>query len=166
MSALNLQNATAIFVRFALSLSVPSSILRMFFRMDILTYWLWPNPPHVLYANPKVIALLTMSALLVVASLVLRLWRNRLKASPLKTISSHWSGSIMTFGIVALVLVVSRAESIQFLAMRALWLVWVGSLAAYIAVQYVVFRRRYYVVVDRLRTEDAREKYLPKKKKR
>ena len=72
----------------------------------------------------------------------------------------------MTFGIIALLLVVSRVESIQFLSMRVLWIVWLAALVAYLVIQIFVFRNRYYVIVEKHRTADIRDKYLPKRQKR
>jgi hypothetical protein len=69
------------------------------------------------------------------------------------------------FCIVALLLVVSRVEMIQFLAMRAALALWFVLAVLYVVFQIFQFRRRHYTVMDRVQVVDERDKYLPKRKR-
>lgn len=129
-----------------------------------LSYWFWPNPGGWHYQDFRVQMLLAGCLILIILSFVLRFWRGRITSSVTRSLSASWSLSAFWFGIVALTLVVSRAESIQFLAMRFLWALWVLVLVLYALLQLVQFRRRHYTVIRRTQIVDEREKYLPRKK--
>ena len=72
----------------------------------------------------------------------------------------------MTFGIIGLVLVVSRVEDIQFIEMRFLWVLWALALVLYVVLQWFVFVRRHYTVVEKKQVVDIRDRYLPTKKRK
>ena len=128
---------------------------------DTLINWFWPHPVAWYYQDPKVKALIAVGVALIVLSFIIRLWRARTKNPQVKTLTKSWAAMLLWFGIVALFLVVCRAEEIQFLAMRALWVVWLLLLMLYSSFQLLAFRRKYYAVLGRATVHDEREKYLP-----
>lgn len=130
------------------------------------SYWLWPNPAGWHYEDHRVIVLLTLSIGLILASFVLRHLRHRSSNSVTRSIMSGWPTASVWFGIVALVLTVSRVETIQFLSMRFLWAFWLLFIVLYVFIQFLQFRRRHYTVIQQSHVIDEREKYLPKRKVR
>lgn len=102
---------------------------------------------------------------LIVLSFLIKFWRSKLSNSVTKSLTGGWSSAAFWFGIVGLVLVVSRVEMIQFVSMRAIWAIWTFVLGLYVFFQFVQFRRRHYTVVERAHVTDERDKYLPRKKK-
>lgn len=134
--------------------------------VSFLTYWFYPNPGNADYGNPKVQLLLALCVLLMAGAVGIRFWRNRQPNPITKKLSRSWAVASLWFGIVALVLTVSRVEQIQFFAMRFLWALWVIALVAYIILQVRVFRARHYQVLPRETVVDPRDPYLPGKKRR
>ena len=128
-------------------------------------YWFWPNPAGWYYQDGRVLVLLGISIGLLLLSFVLRVLRPRLTNAVTRSLMSGWPSVIFWFGIVALLLTVSRVETIQFLSMRVLWALWIFLLACYFILQIVQFRRRHYTVVRQAHSIDEREKYLPRKKR-
>lgn len=134
--------------------------------MSFLTYWFYPNPGNADYGNPKVLLLLALCVLMIAGSFGLSAWRNR-QANPVtKKLSRSWAMAALWFGVVGLVLAVSRVEQIQFIAMRFLWVLWAGFLIAYVVLQVRIFRARHYQVLPRETVVDPRDAYLPGKKRR
>ena len=134
--------------------------------MNFLTYLFSPNPGHLTYGSTQVIALLTLSAGLMLASFAITFWRGRLQNAITKKLSRVWSSLSFWFGIVGLVLTVSRVEKIQFIAMRFLWVLWAILLLLAVFLQYRFFRMRHYEVLPRKAApDDPRAKYLPGKRK-
>jgi Ca2+/Na+ antiporter len=131
---------------------------------QFLIYWVWPNPGSWVYTDPKVLSAIILSLVLVFGSFALSAWRRKQSNPQTRSLSSSWSSASFWFGLIALFLIVCRVEYIQFLAMRALWLVWFASLALYIVFQVLQFRRRHYTILGRPTIVDVREKYLPRKK--
>jgi uncharacterized membrane protein len=132
---------------------------------QLLTHWFWPNPGGWSYGDPKVQAVLAGCVLLIALSFGISYWRKSVKNPVTRKLSSSWSGTVLGFGIAALILAVSRVEIIQFISMRALWVVWALSFVLYGLFQLMAFRNRHYVVLEKKRTVDGRDKYLPRKKK-
>src|SRR3989344_4807980 len=130
--------------------------------MNFLTDLFHPHPPAVDYSNPRVVVLLLVMLLLLVASSGIRFWHKRLANPVTKKLARSWSSTLLWFGIVGVVLVVSRAEDVLFLSMRFLWVLWLAALLLYAAFQAKQFRTRHYEVLPKQRVEDPREKYLPK----
>lgn len=133
--------------------------------MPILTYIFYPNPGRVTYGSPEMLALLGLCAGLVVLSFVIKFWRSRLQNASTKKLSRSWSSLCLWFGVVGLVLVVARVEKIQFVAMRFLWVIWVGALLFALYVQFRIFRMKHYEVLPRVGKTDPRDQYLPGKKR-
>jgi hypothetical protein len=131
---------------------------------SFLAYWLWPHLTGWDYGMPKIQAMLLVFALLIVFSFILRYWRNKLTNPITRNLTASWSSASFWFGLIGLILVVSRAEEIQFLAMRALWVVWAFCLVLYVVFQWIQFRRKHYVLLKRTEVTDERDRYLPKKK--
>ncbi len=131
----------------------------------LLSHWFWPNPGGWSYGDVKVQAVLAACVALIALSFVISYWRKSVKNPVTRKLSSSWSAAAMTFGVLALVMAVSRVETIQFVSMRALWLVWALCLVLYVIFQLMAFRNRHYVVLEKQRTVDTRDKYLPRKKK-
>ena len=129
-------------------------------------YWFWPNPANADYTSPKALVLLVLCVAFVVASFVLPRLRNRSQDAQFKKVSKTWAAACAWFGWTGLVMVIARVEEIQFLSIRALWVLWGLALAAYVALQVRVYRNRYYEVIPNRPTQDARAAYIPKAKKR
>ncbi len=132
---------------------------------QFFSYWFWPLPGGWHYQDPKVQALLIGCLALIVLAFVIKFWRTRMKNPVTKTLSKSWTSAAITFGIIAAILVVSRVETIQFISMQALWAVWGLSFVAYVILQIINFKNRHYVVLQKQRTVDVRDKYLPRKKR-
>lgn len=133
---------------------------------DFLTYLFWPNPGGASYTSPKALGLLIVCVALVLLSFGLRRWRARVSNAVTKKLSASWPSAALWFGLIGALLVISRVESIQFLAMRILWFVWGALLLAYALFQAWKFRSRHYEVLPTQYTEDPLSKYLPTKRKR
>lgn len=132
---------------------------------QFFSHWFWPNPGGWHYNDIKVQLVLGACVAMIALSFLLRVWRSRQKNAMTRSISASWSGTVLAFGIVALVMTISRIETIQFFSMRALWLLWALCLGLYVLAQVLNYRNRHYVVLDRKRTVDERDKYLPRKKR-
>ncbi len=130
-----------------------------------LSYWFWPNPGAWHYHTPNVAILIAVCVVLIVVSFLIRRWRAKLSNPITKQLTGSWSPSVFWFGVVGLVLTASRVESIQFLAMRALWILWLVSFGLFVVFQIIKFRRRHYTVIGRAQVSDERDKYLPRRKK-
>ncbi len=133
--------------------------------MPLLSYLFWPNPGNADYSDPNMVFLLAVGLALVVASLGLRAWRAGLADHRLKKLSGSWQTASFWFGLTLAFLVVCRVETIQFLAMRALIFLWGAAFLAYVVWQVKRFRSQYFQIVPRAATQDARAKYLPKKRR-
>lgn len=133
--------------------------------MPFLTYLFWPNPGMTGYGNPKVLALLAISAGFFLASYLLRRWRSAVQNSVTKRLSRSWAPAAFWFGLAALSMTVARAEGVSFVSMRFWWVVWLLALALFLVVQVRLWRARHYEVLPGQQVEDPRAKYLPRKKK-
>jgi hypothetical protein len=131
-----------------------------------LSYIFWPNPGNAGYDNPKVIALLVISLLLIAGSFVLGRWRNGLTNQSLKKVSRSWGSVTFWLGLTGFLFTIARVEQIQFLAMRFLWLVWFVIAVLFIILQIRAVRTRTYEVIPTVKKSDARSKYLPTRKRR
>lgn len=134
--------------------------------MEFLSYLFWPNPGLVSYENPKVIGLLVLCFAFVSASVCLRLWRRKVQNPVLRKLSRSWPRSTLWFGITGLFLVLSRTEGVSYVSMRFLWIVWGLMLLLYVLFQFRIMRLRYYEPMPAERSNDPREKYLPKSGRR
>lgn len=134
--------------------------------MQFLTYLFWPNPGIVPYDSSKVLIALALSALLMVASVVIGAVRRKSHNAVFKKLSSSWAPASFWFGFCGAILTVSRAEGIQFLSMRFLWVLWAVFLLLYIFFMWRHFRARHYTVMPRQVVNDPRDAYLPKRKKK
>ena len=137
-----------------------------FAAMQILSYLFYPNPGNAAYTSPKALLLLAVCAGLLLIAASIKVWRMKLKNPVTKKLSGTWPASFLWFGIVGLVLVVSRVENIQFLAMRFLWVLWGASFFLFVFFQAKRYRMRNYEVLPKVVSTDPRSKYLPGKKKR
>lgn len=117
-----------------------------------------------MYDSPKILAILGVLFFFIVLSFGISAWRRKLKNPMTKKLSSSWSSASFWFGITGIILVVCRVEDIQFMSMRVLWLILFLIALLYIVVQVMSFRRRHYVVMDKMQVVDERDKYLPRKK--
>jgi hypothetical protein len=133
---------------------------------DFLIYLFWPNPGNARYDTPTVMLLIGICVAMIVAAIILSMWRKKLQNPQMRKISRSWPASSVWFGFIGLLLAVSRVEQIQFLAMRALWGVWLTALVLYVVVQIRGYRSRYYEVLPTKTTHDPRSKYLPRRKNR
>ena len=134
--------------------------------MSILSYLFLPNPARADYGDPWVIGAFAALAALVAVSFLIRYWRAKIATGAVtKKLSRSWSSAAFWFGVVGLVLLVSRVEKIQFVAMRFLWVFWGLAAVLYVFLQWRIFASRHYEVLPTVRREDPRAKYLPKAKK-
>ncbi|MBI2636514.1 hypothetical protein HYW84_04300 [Candidatus Peregrinibacteria bacterium] len=133
--------------------------------MSLLSYLFHPNPGHLAYSSPSAAAVLGACTALIILSFAIKYWRRRLKNSVTRKLSRAWSSISFWFGASGLLLVVSRVEQIQFIAMRFLWAFWGMLLLFLIFLQWRIFRMRHYEVLPRVDNLDPRDRYLPGKKR-
>lgn len=132
---------------------------------QILSYLFWPNPGNTSYADPKITIALLVCALLLIGSYLVKRWRSRNPNPMTRKLSRTWATAMFWFAVTAMIMIVSRVEEIQFLAMRFLWMLWAGAIAAYLFIQMRIYQTRHYTVLPKEAIEDPRDKYLPKRRK-
>ncbi len=76
--------------------------------MSFLSYIFWPRPPQIGYDNQKLIAVLVFCGGLILISFIMKRWRKKLRNSQTKKLSRSWPSAALWFGIVGLLLGVSR----------------------------------------------------------
>lgn len=128
----------------------------------MLSYWFYPNPGGVGYSNWKILLLFALCLILFGSSFLLHLWRRRLDNPVTRRLSRGWGSVLRWAGGIGFLLALSRAEGVQFLSTRFLWVLWALWLLLYVASQVWKFRFRHYTIVPRDSRDDPREKYLPK----
>ena len=133
---------------------------------DPITYIFYPNPGNASWDSQKAILLIIVCGLLVVASFAIKYWRKRQQNAVTRKLSRSWSVSTFWFGIIGLILILARLESISYVSMRLWWGVWAISFIFYIYIQVRLFRSRHYEVMPKERSKDPRDMYLPQRKKR
>ncbi len=133
---------------------------------QLLSFFFYPNPGNADYSSPKSVALIILCVLLIVAAVVVSLWRKNHKNPITKKLSRSWSTVVFWFGFTGLILVVARVEQIQFIAMRIWWVVWLALAVLFTVFQMRSFRTRHYEVLPKKVSHDPRAKYLPGKKRR
>lgn len=131
---------------------------------DFFSYWFYPRPGATSYENPKVLLLLAFCALLFLGSFAVSLFRKRRENSVTKRLMKSWPAAMRWFGGIGILLVIARAEDIQFLSIRALWVLWVLLVVVFFVIQAWRFRLKHYTILPKEYVEDPRDKYLPKKK--
>ena len=136
------------------------------FLLQTFSYLFWPNPGNASYGSPKAIALIIFCVLLIIIAVVISFWRRGLKNQATKKLSRSWGSACFWFGFTGLILVVSRVEQIQYMAMRIWWVAWIIAAILYIWFQMKMFRMRHYEVLPAQSVSDPRSKYLPKQKKK
>lgn len=127
----------------------------------MLIYWFYPNPGAVGYANTTVLALLIFCSALFLSSFVVALWRRRRENPVTKRLTRAWAPTFRWLGGLGIVLAIARAEGVQFLSMRVLWVLWALGLLVFVLFQAWKFRLRHYTIVPKDAIPDPREKYLP-----
>ncbi len=130
--------------------------------MKLFVYLFWPNPSGWHYTDSRVQIVLGVCFFLIVFSFAISYWRRTLKNPITKNLTKSWSSAAFWFGIVGAVLIASRVEMIQFMAMRAVLVLWFLCILLYIGFQFIQFRRRHYTVMQRTQVIDERDKYLPR----
>ncbi len=135
------------------------------FLFNTLSFLFYPNPANADYSSPKSIVLLVLCILLMVGAAGISVWRRKLSNPVTKKLSRSWPNASFWFGFSGLILVISRVEQIQFISMRAWWIVWLALAAFYIFLQVRLFRARHYEVLPKVVSTDPRAKYLPKKRR-
>lgn len=134
--------------------------------LSLLRSLFYPLPVRADYFGSTLLPLLIACVGLIVASFAIRFWRSRMKSSLLRKLSSSWSTTCVWFGLTGLVLIVARAEGIQYVAMRFWWVVWGLAGLAFILLQLKIFRARHYQVIPTVKAEDPRDPYLPRAKRK
>ena len=129
--------------------------------MNILTYIFYPNPGQTTYGSTSVIVALALCGGLIALSIIIKFWRRGLRNAVTKKLSRAWSAICFWYGIVGLILAVSRVEKIQFVAMRFFWILWAISLLLLAFLQFRLFCARHYEVLPRAKSADPRDRYLP-----
>ena len=129
-----------------------------------LSYWFYPRPPSVSYENPKVLLLALFCILLFFGSFVVSVVRKNRENAVTKKLMKSWAPFMRWFGGIGMVLLIARAEDIQFLSIRAFWALWVFLVLGFTFLQIWRFRVKHYTIVPKTYVEDPREKYLPKQK--
>ena len=126
-------------------------------------YWFYPNPGNASYTSPKALVLLVVCAGLIVASFVLKKWRTKQHNPVTRKLSKSWPSACSWFGVLGIIMIVSRVELISYLSTRFLWVIWFVCLFLYIFFQWKSFKARHYEVVKKEKIYDPRDKYLPGK---
>ena len=132
---------------------------------QFLSYLFWPNPANAYYDSPKALTLLIVCGLLILLSFVISFWRKRIHNGVTRKLTRSWPSAAFWFGLTGLVMVIARAEQIQFVSMRFLWVIWLAIAVLYIALQLRLWRTRHYEVLPTVTKEDPMGKYLPGKKR-
>ena len=103
---------------------------------------------------------------LIVIGLVLGYYRKKKMQDPVtkKVIRKH-PGTLRTYGILVLILLLVREAGIPFLSMRFLWLILAGFFIFSILKALFTFRKEYRKRYSRAKKQGLVNKYLPKKKK-
>lgn len=135
------------------------------FLFHALSYLFYPNPANATYGSPKSIMLLVLCTLLIAGAAGLSIWRRKTANPVTRKLSRSWPTASFWFGFSGLILVISRVEQIQFISMRAWWIVWLALAAFYIFIQVRLFRTRHYEVLPNIVSSDPRARYLPRKRK-
>lgn len=133
--------------------------------MGILSYLFWPNPEGMGYTDPHPLIAFTVCGLLLLSSLMFRVMRARSRSGSFRRLTSSWARAALWFGVVGLLLVVARVEGIQYVSMRFWWIVFGGSAAGYVFVQWRRAQCLLYEVIPSVQSQDLREKYLPRRKR-
>ena len=133
--------------------------------MEVFSYLFWPNPGGVSYAGPHPRIAFLVCGILLLLSLVLRILRARSRSGSFRRLSHGWARAVLWFSLVGLFLVVARVEEVQYVAMRFWWIVWGGSAAGYVFLQWRRTQRLWYEVIPSTPAQDFREKYLPHTKR-
>jgi len=131
----------------------------------MFTYLFDPNPGMVDYSSRSMLIALGVCGLLFVLAIAIRIWRRQVENPVTKKLSASWVRTAVWFGVIGVVLVISRVEAIQFFAMRFLWVLWMLGALLYVFFQFRQFRTRHYQVLPRETVVDPRDRYLPGKKK-
>jgi cell division protein FtsW (lipid II flippase) len=130
---------------------------------QFLSYWFYPRPGATSYENPKVLLLLFFCILLFLGSFGISLLRKKRENPVTKKLMRSWAPTMRWLGGVGILLVISRAEDIQFLSIRAFWVLWVAWGVLFVIFQAWKFRLKHYTILPKEYVEDPRDKYLPKK---
>lgn len=133
--------------------------------MNLLSYLFWPNPGGVMYSDPHPLIALLVCGLFLLSSLMVRRMHARSHSGPFRRLTQGWARAFWWFGVLGLLLVVARAEEIQYVAMRFWWIVLGVSVVAYGAWQCRRARTLWYEVIPSAALPDSREKYLPHRKR-
>ncbi len=133
--------------------------------MQLIGYLFWPNPGVSSYGNSLALFLLLVSFALIAASFGIRVWRAKQKNPVTRRLSASWPSAALAFGLVGLLLTVSRVEGIQYVGMRIWWIVLAASAAWYLYFQVRRYQKRHYEVLPSKRVDDPRDPYLPKPKR-
>ncbi len=99
-------------------------------------------------------------------AIALTYWRRKMQSASLRKLSRSWPTAGLWFGLTGLVLVVARAEGIQYVAMRVWWVVWALVALGYLIIQLRLFRARHYEIIPAKKLIDPRDEYLPKAKRK
>lgn len=134
--------------------------------MSLLSYLFRPNPSDLAYGDSTAMLVIGACIALVILSFVIHIWRRKSANAMVRKLGKSWSSAAFWFGIVGLVLIVSRIENIQFVAMRFLWVLWAIAAILFAVAQLRIFRAKNYQVLPRVTVNDPRAAYLPEKKRR
>lgn len=130
----------------------------------MLSYWFYPNPGNADYTNPKVLLLFAACLLLFLGSFAVSSWRKKHPNGITRKLAKSWSPAMRWLAVIGIILIVSRVEDIQFVAMRFLWALWALGAFLFALLQVWLWKKKHYTIVPTDRSEDPREKYLPRKK--
>lgn len=133
--------------------------------MSFFSYLFNIFPPALDYGSVQLMPFLVLSLGLILASILLSRWRKKTSNVVTKKLSKTWPTAAFAFGFVGFILVLSRAENIQYISMRFWWVVWFVLGLLFVYLQYRVYKARHYEILPSQSSVDPREKYLPKRKK-
>lgn len=129
--------------------------------MDIFTL----QPGSVSYGHPMAAAILCASLLAFAVGAVVRRRQHSATGYARQGLKA-WGTLLFVFGVIGVMLGVSRAENIVFLAMPFLQILWALLLAVSSVIHLSLLRKRSYTILPSARVVDPRDEYLPKKRRR
>jgi preprotein translocase subunit YajC len=131
----------------------------------MLSYLFWPNNGTTPYSSTSVATFLVVCVLFIIISYYLRKWISKQSNKQTRKLTKSWPSILQWYGFIGVVLAVSRAEGILYLSMRIWWILWGATFVAIAILQWRKFTNKHYTVVEEVKVNDPRDKYLPKKKR-
>jgi hypothetical protein len=132
---------------------------------DFLSYFFYPNPYAPQYSDPKVLFIALTCVALIIAGLVTKSLFSKSADKQFKKLSASWPRAMLWFGVIGLIMLIARTESVSYVSMRLWWVFWLLFGLLYIVFQVKQYGTKYYKVISTGKSTGKPVRYLPKKKK-